>query len=115
MGVLVKGSNYLEALSNAEIMVFDKTGTLTEGVFEVQNVEPIGISKEELLKIAAYAEYYSNHPISKSIKKAYNKEIDEKEIIDSQEISGKGIEAKIGKQNVLAGNEKLMNEKGIEV
>ena len=75
MGVLVKGSNYLEALSNAEIMVFDKTGTLTEGVFEVQNIEPIGISKEELLKIAAYAEYYSNHPISKSIKKAYNKEI----------------------------------------
>ena len=114
MGVLVKGSNYLEALSNAEIMVFDKTGTLTEGVFEVQNVEPIGISKEELLKVAAYAEYYSNHPISKSIKNAYNKEIDEKEIIDSQEISGKGIEAKIGNQTVLAGNEKLMNEKGIE-
>ena len=80
MGVLVKGSNYLEALSNAETMVFDKTGTLTEGVFEVQNVEPIGISKEKLLEIAAYAEYYSNHPISKSIKKAYNKEIDEKEI-----------------------------------
>ena len=114
MGVLVKGSNYLEALSNAEIMVFDKTGTLTEGVFEVQNVEPIEISKEELLKIAAYAEYYSNHLISKSIKKSYNKEIDEKEIIDSKEISGKGIEAKIGNQDVLAGNEKLMNEKGIE-
>ena len=114
MGVLVKGSNYLEALSNAEIMVFDKTGTLTEGVFEVQDVEPIGINKEELLKVAAYAEYYSNHPISKSIKNAYNKEIDEKEIIDSQEISGKGIEAKIGNQTVLAGNEKLMNEKGIE-
>ena len=114
MGVLVKGSNYLEALSNAEIMVFDKTGTLTEGVFEVQNVEPIGISKEKLLKIAAYAEYYSNHLISKSIKKSYNKEIDEKEIIDSKEISGKGIEAKIGNQDVLAGNEKLMNEKGIE-
>ena len=113
MGVLVKGSNYLEALSNAETMVFDKTGTLTEGVFEVQNVEPIGISKEKLLKVAAYAEYYSNHPISKSIKKAYNKEIDEKEIIDSQEISGKGIEAKRGNQDVLAGNEKLMNEKGI--
>ena len=114
MGVLVKGSNYLEALSNAEIMVFDKTGTLTEGVFEVQNVEPIGICKEELLKVAAYAEYYSNHPISKSIKKAYNKEVDEKEIIDSQEISGKGIEVKIGNQDVVAGNEKLMNEKGIE-
>ena len=114
MGVLVKGSNYLEALLKAEIMVFDKTGTLTEGVFEVQNVEPVGISKEELLKVAAYAEHYSNHPISKSIKKAYNKEIDEKEIIDSQELSGMGIEAKIGKQNVLAGNEKLMNEKRIE-
>ena len=114
MGVLVKGSNYLEALSKAEIMVFDKTGTLTEGVFEVQNVEPVGISKEELLKVAAYAEHYSNHPISKSIKKAYNKEIDEKEILDSQEVSGKGIVAQIGKQNVLAGNEKLMNEKGIE-
>ncbi len=114
MGVLVKGSNYLEALSNAEIMAFDKTGTITEGVFEVQNVEPVGISKEELLKVAAYAEHYSNHPISKSIKKAYNNTIDEKEIIDSQEISGKGIEAKIGNQDVLAGNEKLMNEKGIE-
>ena len=114
MGVLVKGSNYLEALLKAEIMVFDKTGTLTEGVFEVQNVEPVGISKEELLKVAAYAEHYSNHPISKSIKKAYNKEIDEKEIIDSQELSGMGITAKIGKQNVLAGNEKLMDEKGIE-
>ena len=114
IGVLVKGSNYLEALSKAEIMVFDKTGTLTEGVFEVQNVEPVGISKEELLKVAAYAEHYSNHPISKSIKKAYNKEIDEKEIIDSQELSGMGITAKIGKQNVLAGNEKLMDEKGIE-
>ena len=114
MGVLVKGSNYLEALSNAEIMAFDKTGTITEGVFEVQNVEPVGIGKEELLKVAAYAEHYSNHPISKSIKKAYNNTIDEKEIIDSQEISGKGIEAKIGNQDVLAGNEKLMNEKGIE-
>lgn len=114
MGVLVKGSNYLEALSNAEIMAFDKTGTITEGVFEVQNIEPVGIGKEELLKAAAYAEHYSNHPISKSIKKAYNNTIDEKEIIDSQEISGKGIEAKIGNQDVLAGNEKLMNEKGIE-
>ena len=114
IGVLVKGSNYLEALSKAEIMVFDKTGTLTEGVFEVQNIEPVGISKEELLKVAAYTEHYSNHPISKSIKKAYNKEIDEKEIIDSQEVSGKGIVAQIGKKNVFAGNEKLMDEKGIE-
>ena len=77
MGVLIKGSNYLEALSNTEIAVFDKTGTLTKGVFEVQKVNPIGISEEDLLKIAAYAENYSNHPISKSIKQAYNKEIDE--------------------------------------
>ncbi len=114
MGVLIKGSNYLEALSQTEIMVFDKTGTLTEGVFEVQNVEPIEISKDELLRIAAYAEYFSNHPISKSIKKAYGKEIEEKEIIDYQELSGMGINAKIGNKDVLAGNEKLMNEKEIE-
>ena len=114
MGILVKGSNYLEALSNTEIVVFDKTGTLTEGVFEVQKVEPIGISKDELLKMVAYAENYSNHPISKSVKKAYGKEIDEKQIVNSQELSGRGIEAKIGEQNVLVGNEKLMNEKKIE-
>ena len=114
MGILVKGSNYLEALSNTEIVVFDKTGTLTEGVFEVQKVEPIGISKDELLKMVAYAENYSNHPISKSVKKAYGKEIDEKQIVNSQELSGRGIEAKIGEQNVLVGNEKLMHEKKIE-
>ena len=113
MGILFKGINYLEALSNTEIVVFDKTGTLTEGVFEVQKVEPIGVSKDELLKIAAYAENYSNHPISKSVKKAYGKKIDEKQIVNSQELSGRGIEAKIGEQNVLVGNEKLMNEKKI--
>ena len=114
MGILVKGSNYLEALSNTEIVVFDKTGTLTEGVFEVQKVEPVGISRDELLKVAAYAENYSNHPISRSVKEAYGKEINEKQIINSQELPGRGIEAKIGEQNVLVGNEKLMNEKGIE-
>ena len=114
IGVLVKGSNYLEALANTEIVVFDKTGTLTKGIFEVQKIEPNGISKEELLKISAYAENYSNHPISKSIKQAYNKEIDEKEIIDSQELSGLGVMAKISNKNVLVGNEKLMQEKGIE-
>ena len=114
IGVLVKGSNYLEALANTEIVVFDKTGTLTKGIFEVQKIEPNGISKEELLKISAYAENYSNHPISKSIKQAYNKEIDEKEIIDSQELSGLGVMAKIANKNVLVGNEKLMQEKGIE-
>ncbi len=113
MGVLVKGSNYLEALSNTEIAVFDKTGTLTEGVFEVQKVNPVGVSRQELLKVAAYAENYSNHPISKSIKQAYNEEIDEKQIINYEELSGRGIVAKIGEQNVLVGNEKLMQEKQI--
>ena len=114
MGVLIKGSNYLEAIANTEIVVFDKTGTLTEGVFEVQQVNAIGISEEELLKITAYSENYSNHPIAASIKKAYNKEIDEKQIIKTQELSGLGIAAKIGKQDVLVGNEKLMDEKQIK-
>ena len=113
MGVLIKGSNYLEALSNIEIAVFDKTGTLTKGIFEVQKVEPVEISKEELLKISAYAENYSNHPISKSIKQAYKKEIDEKQIINYEELSGLGTVAKINNQEILVGNEKLMQEKGI--
>ena len=113
MGILIKGSNYLEAIANTEIVVFDKTGTLTEGVFEVQKVKAIDISKEELLKITAYAENYSNHPISLSVKRAYNKEIDEKEIIKTEELSGLGIIAKIGEQEVLVGNEKLMQEKEI--
>ena len=110
MGILIKGSNYLEALSNVETVVFDKTGTLTKGVFEVQKVNAVGISEEELLKLAAYSEYYSNHPIAKSIKKAYGKEIDEKQVIKTQELSGLGISARIGEQDVLIGNEKLMNE-----
>ena len=114
IGILVKGSNYLEALANTEIAVFDKTGTLTKGVFEVQKVNAIGVSKEELLEIAAYGENYSNHPISKSIKQAYNKKIDESQIINVQELSGLGIEAKIKNQNVLLGNEKLINQKGIK-
>ena len=113
MGVLIKGSNYLEALSNTEVVVFDKTGTLTKGVFEVQKIEPIGISKEELLKIATYAEHYSNHPISKSLKKSYDKNINEEQIITTQELSGLGIKAKIGEQEVLVGNEKLMKEENI--
>ena len=113
MGILIKGSNYLEAISNTETIVFDKTGTLTEGVFEVQKVHAEDISEDELLKITAYAENYSNHPISLSVKKAYNKEIDEKQIIKIQELSGFGIVARIGEQDVLVGNEKLMNEKQI--
>ena len=114
MGILIKGSNYLEAISNTEIIVFDKTGTLTEGVFEVQKIEPVNISKEELLKIAAYAENFSNHPISVSLKKAYNKTINEDEIKKSEEIAGMGIIARIGEQGVLVGNEKLMKEKEIQ-
>ncbi len=114
MGILIKGSNYLEQLSNTQIVVFDKTGTLTQGVFEVQKIKAIDISEEELLKITAYSENYSNHPISLSVKKAYNKEIDEKQIIETKELSGLGISAKIGEQDVLVGNEKLMNEKQIQ-
>ena len=113
IGILIKGSNYLEQLANTEIVVFDKTGTLTKGVFEVQKVESIGITKEELLKLTAYAENYSNHPISLSVKKAYNKEIDEKQIINTQELPGLGIEAKIEEKDILVGNEKLMKEKQI--
>ena len=114
MGILIKGSNYLEQLANTEIIVFDKTGTLTEGVFEVQKVSPVDISEEELLRITAYAENYSNHPISVSLKKAYNKRIDEKEIIKTEEISGHGIVAQIGNKEVLVGNEKLMKQKEID-
>ena len=114
IGILIKGSNYLEALSNVETVVFDKTGTLTKGVFEVQKVKPVGISKEELIKMAAYSEYYSNHPISKSIKEAYGKEIDEEKIVNTKELSGHGILAKIEEKEVLIGNEKLMNEYQID-
>ena len=113
-GILVKGSNYLEALSDAEIVVFDKTGTLTQGVFEVQKIEAEGISNEELLKYAAYAENYSNHPIALSVKKAYRKEIDTKLISNIEELSGLGIKAKIQDKDVIIGNEKLMKENNIE-
>ena len=114
MGILIKGSNYLEAIANTEIVVFDKTGTLTEGVFEVQKVKAIDISKEELIKVTAYSENYSNHPIALSVKKAFGKEIDEKQIVKTQELSGLGIVARIGEQDVLVGNEKLMNERQIK-
>ena len=110
IGVLVKGSNYLEALSNTEIMVLDKTGTLTEGVFEVQQINPIDISKEDLIKYATYAESFSNHPIAISLKKAYGKEIVNKEVSETQELSGLGVRAVIDGESVLVGNEKLMKE-----
>ena len=114
MGILIKGSNYLEALANTETVVFDKTGTLTEGIFEVQDIYAEGIEKDELLRIVAYAENYSNHPIAKSVKKAYNKEIDENIIKNPQELSGKGIWAKIDEKDILVGNEKLMVEEEID-
>lgn len=110
IGVLVKGSNYLEALSNVNVIVCDKTGTLTEGVFEVQEISPVDISKDELLKYATYAESFSNHPISLSLKNSYDKKINTKKIIDTKEISGKGVYAKIEGKDILVGNEKLMNE-----
>lgn len=112
-GILVKGSNYLEALAQAEIMVFDKTGTLTKGVFSVQEIQAKGISKEELLELAAHAESYSNHPISTSLKQAYGKEIDNSRITDVDEIPGHGVKATVDGRIVLAGNEKLMKKMNI--
>ena len=114
IGILIKGSNYLEALTNTEIVVFDKTGTLTQGVFEVQRVETIEITEKELLKLAAYSENYSNHPIAKSIKKAYGEEINEKQIEKIEELSGLGIVANIEGKEIFVGNEKLMKEKQIK-
>jgi Cd2+/Zn2+-exporting ATPase len=112
-GVLIKGSNYLEALARTEIMVFDKTGTLTKGVFKVQEVHSVGISEDELLEITAYAESYSNHPISLSLKQAYGKEIDNTRISDVEEISGHGVIASIDGKKVMAGNSKLMEKMNI--
>ena len=114
IGVLIKGSNYLEALASAEIVVCDKTGTLTEGVFKVQKIGAIGYSDDELLRYAAYAEGFSNHPISISLKQAYNKEINEKLVTETQEISGKGVLAKVDGKMVLVGNEKIMKEYNIK-
>lgn len=107
-GILVKGSNYLEALAETEIVVFDKTGTLTKGVFNVQEIHPEGVSKEELLELTAYVESYSNHPISLSLKRAYSKEIDNGRITDVEEISGHGVIATVDGKKVMAGNIKLM-------
>ncbi len=114
IGVLIKGSNYLEALANTEVVVCDKTGTLTEGIFKVQNINAIGYSKEELLRYATYAESFSNHPISNSLKQAYGKEIDDKLVSETQEISGKGVKALVDNKKVLVGNEKLMKEYNIK-
>ena len=114
IGVLIKGSNYLEALANTEIVVCDKTGTLTEGIFKVQKVNAIDYSKEDLLKYTSYAENYSNHPIALSIKEAYGKDINEKIVTKTKELKGKGVIAKVDTKEVLVGNEKLMEEYNID-
>ena len=113
-GILVKGSNYLELLSNAEFAVFDKTGTLTEGVFRVSEIVAEGMEQEDLLGIAAYAEAYSSHPIAQSILEAYGKPIDRTQIHEINEIAGRGIWANVGEIEVYAGNAKLMQDIGIE-
>lgn len=114
-GILVKGSNYLETLSDVKYFVFDKTGTLTKGVFEVTDVVPAeGFDKDSLLEYAAYAESASTHPISVSLKKAYNQKIDNTLVENIQEIAGHGVEADYNGHHILAGNAKLMKLKGID-
>ena len=113
-GVLVKGSNYLETLSQTKYVVFDKTGTLTQGVFEVNEVHHNEMDREKLLEYAALAESASSHPISKSLQRAYGKEIDRSRVTDIQEISGNGVTAKVDGVEVAAGNPKLMDKLGVK-
>lgn len=112
-GVLVKGSNYLEALSQMDTIVFDKTGTLTKGTFKVTELKAAGMGKEELLELAAYAESYSDHPISRSILEAYGREPDRSRVGDNREIAGRGMAAAVDGRQVLAGNEALMRDNGV--
>jgi len=112
-GILVKGSNYIEVLADAEIVVFDKTGTLTKGTFKVTELNPVGISGKELLELTAFAESYSNHPISISLKKAYALEIDNTRITDVEEILGYGVKATVDGKTIYAGNVKLMQNIGV--
>lgn len=112
-GVLVKGSNYLEVLADAEIVVFDKTGTLTKGVFNVTAVHPDRVSEARLLELAALAESYSDHPISRSLREAYGKELESARVSDVEELSGRGVRAVIDGHTVCAGNDKLMEEVGV--
>lgn len=112
-GVMIKGSNYLEALSETETFIFDKTGTLTKGVFHVKEVCPRGGSAEELLEITAYAEAYSNHPIAVSLKEAYGKEIDTMRVQEAKEHLGYGVEALLDGRKVYIGNSKFMNKLGL--
>ena len=114
-GILIKGSNYLEALRYVDTVVFDKTGTLTEGVFDVVKVKSVGVSEDELMKFASIAEANSNHPIAKSILKYYDKQIDLNKIEEYEEIAAHGIKAKYENSTVLAGNEKLMKTNNIKI
>ena len=113
-GVLVKGSNYLETLSQTKVVVFDKTGTLTQGVFEVNGIHHSEMENAKLVEYAALAESASSHPISKSLQKAYGKEIDRSRVSDIQEISGNGVIAKVDGHTVAAGNDKLMKRIGVD-
>ena len=114
-GILIKGSNYLEALRYVDTVVFDKTGTLTEGVFDVVNVKAVGVSKDELMKFASIAETNSNHPIAKSILKYYNKQVDLNKIDEYEEIAAHGIKVRYENNTILAGNEKLMKANNIKI
>ena len=114
-GILIKGGDGLESLSKLETVVFDKTGTVTEGKFEVRDIVSRGVSKDELLELAAYSEYYSNHPIAKSIVTAYKDEIDENLIKNYKEVSGYGVTAIVNDKKVMIGNDKLLNQENIAV
>lgn len=114
-GILVKGSNYLEALAKTDTVVFDKTGTLTKGNFKVTVIHPEVISEEELLETAALAEYRSDHPISRSLRSAYNRATDKSRVSDVEELSGHGIKAVVDGKTVYAGNEKLMESIGVRI
>lgn len=113
-GILVKGGNYLEVLANTEMVVFDKTGTLTKGVFNVTAIHPQECAKGSLLEMAALAESYSDHPISRSLKEAYGKEIDESRVGQVEELSGRGVCAQVDGKTVCAGNDKLMDSIGVK-
>ena len=114
-GVLVKGANYLELLANTDITVFDKTGTLTHGTFEVVAIHPNEVTPESLLEVAALAESYSDHPISASLRAAWNRALDKNRVTEVQEIAGRGISAKVDGKPVYAGNDKLMTDIGLTV
>lgn len=118
-GILMKGSNYLEAVASLDTVVFDKTGTLTTGKFQVTRVKPVSGTKDELLRLAAYGEFHSNHPIAVSVKEAYGKDVDESRIVTAEEIAGHGIHAVLdfesGRKDLYIGNERLMKSQGITI